>query len=53
MRIIATASKKNTEFVLKLGATHVVDYNDANLPNNIKNLLNANEQIDAWIDNVG
>lgn len=52
LKIIATCSSKNADFVKHLGATHVVDYNEGDLVKKLKELSDGNG-VDIFIDNVG
>jgi NADPH2:quinone reductase len=52
VKIIATSSKNNFDYVKQLGATHTIDYNSENLEERIKELTDGNG-IDVWIDLVG
>jgi len=52
VKIIATCSQKNVDYVKKIGATHVVDYTNESV---VKELLELsdNKGVDVFIDNVG
>jgi NADPH:quinone reductase len=52
VRIIATCSRKNFDFVKRLGADEVLDYNSENLVDRIKELCGP-VGVHYWLDNVG
>jgi len=52
VKLIATCSKKNAEYVKSLGATHVVDYTSEDIVKR-KHELTDNRGVDVFIDNVG
>ena len=52
VKIITTCSGKNGEHVKKLGATHVIDYNQEDVVKRSLE-LSDNEGVDIFIDNVG
>ncbi|EAS00987.2 zinc-binding dehydrogenase family oxidoreductase (macronuclear) [Tetrahymena thermophila SB210] len=52
IRIITSCSKNNFEYVMKLGATHSIDYNVEDMCARLKEILEG-DQLDVWIDLVG
>ncbi len=52
VKLIATCSKKNADYVQKLGATHVVDYSSEDFVKRLQE-LSDNKGVDIFIDNVG
>ncbi|KAL4439377.1 hypothetical protein ABPG74_017040 [Tetrahymena malaccensis] len=52
IRIITSCSKKNFEYVKRLGATHAIDYNSEDISIRLKEILEG-DQLDVWIDLLG
>jgi NADPH:quinone reductase-like Zn-dependent oxidoreductase len=51
IKLIATCSAKNFDYVKSLGATHCIDYNNQNIETEVKTITNG-VGADVWVDLV-